>query len=104
MLDRRIVALNNARTVFDEIEKDAAATLLAKEAQRLSLIASTSLAGAEMGTPGNAGLASAYDAVQRAVAGHTERVRSAKGGAGSAFRRNADRTGGDPNRRGSCQI
>ena len=80
VLDRRIIALNEARTIFDEIAKDAATTPLAEEAQRLSLIASTSLAGAEMGKPGNAGLAAAYDAIQRAVAGHTERIRSAQGG------------------------
>lgn len=80
LLDRRIVALSNARTIFDEIARDAATAPLAEEAQRLSLIASTSLAGAEMGKPSNSGLAAAYDAIQRAVAGHTERVRSAKAG------------------------
>ena len=83
LLDRRIVALSNARAIFDEIAKDAATTPIAEEAQRLSLIASTSLAGAEMGKPNNAGLAAAYDAIQRAVAGHSERVRSAKGGSGA---------------------
>lgn len=80
LVDRRIVALSNARTIFDEIQKEAAATPLADEAQRLSLIASLSLAGAEMGKPNNAGLTDAYDAIQRAVAGHTERLRNAKGG------------------------
>ncbi len=79
LLDRRIEALSNARTIFDEIAKDSA-TPLAGEAQRLSLIASTSLAGAEMGKPNNAGLAAAYDAIQRAVAGHSERLRSGKAG------------------------
>lgn len=80
LLDRRIVALNNARTIFDEIAKDAATTPLAEEAQRLSLLASTSLAGAEMGKPNNVGLAAAFDAIQRAVAGHTERLRNGKAG------------------------
>ncbi len=80
LLDRRINALSNARTIFDEVQKDAATTPLADEAQRLSLIASVSLAGAEMGKPNNAGLNAAYDAIQRAVAGHTERVKNAKGG------------------------
>ncbi len=80
LLDRRIVALNNARTIFDEIAQDAATTPLTGEAERLSLLASTSLAGAEMGKPNNAGLAAAFDAIQRAVAGHTARVRSGKAG------------------------
>ena len=80
LLDRRIEALSNARTIFDEIQKDGATTPLGDEAGRLSLITSLSLAGAEMGKPNNAGLNAAYDAIQRAVAGHTERVRNTKGG------------------------
>ena len=80
LLDRRIEALSNARTIFDEIQRDATATPLGDEAQRLSLLSSTSLAGAEMGKPNNAGLNAAYDAIQRAVVGHTERVRSGKAG------------------------
>ena len=80
LVDRRIVALSNARTIFDEVQRDVAATPLADEAQRLSLITSVSLSGAEMGKPDGAGLNAAYEAIQRAVAGHTERIRNIKVG------------------------
>ena len=78
--DRRIVVLTNARSIFDEIQQDSAATPQTDEAQRLSLLTSVSLAGAEMGKPNGAGLNAAYEAIQRAVAGYAERVRTGKPG------------------------
>ena len=80
LLDRRIEALSNARAIFDDIQNNAATTTLGDEAQRLSLMTSLSLAGAEMGKPNNIGLNAALEAIQRAVAGHTQRVRDGKGG------------------------